>query len=265
MLVSGARAKLVRMRTHLWHPFRRALLLIGATLLADPSGVSAQGLSIGWQDCRSGGNPGGSLQDFGCTSNTSAFPMYPGVRLLAPVDSVFSMEVVIDVDVASDPLPDWWSMDGTCRTVQASWFAGSAQPGSCSDAWNGVGVASVQGWLPGTPGNSTRHARLLVAAGVLAPDAVTLDANVSYTVARVVLNSTNSTSCAAGCTTPACLVFNSLLIRRLPGSSVEEILVTDAEVAGANMVAWNPQFGTANCASVPVRRSTWGAVKALYR
>jgi hypothetical protein len=60
-------------------------------------------------------------------------------------------------------------------------------------------------------------------------------------------------------------VFNSVLLRRLPGSTVEEVLVSAPEVAGNNMVTWQPLNGAADCASVPVRRSSWGAVKALYR
>ena len=237
-----------------------ALAWLGAPLAA-----RAQVLSIGWQDCRSGGNPGFDRVTFGCGSNTSQFPLYPAVRLAAPVDSVFAVELVIDVDVAADPLPEWWLMDsGTCRAL--SWTASASSPGSCSDAWSGTGpgAAVVQGWLPGVPGASSRHARLLVAAGVLAQDAVALAADVSYTLCRVALDSRNTAACPTGCTTPACLVFNSVLIRRLPGSAVEEVLVTTPEVAGANVVVWQPLLGAADCASVPVRASTWGAVKALY-
>jgi hypothetical protein len=31
------------------------------------------------------------------------------------------------------------------------------------------------------------------------------------------------------------------------------------------MVLWQPAVAGADCASVPVRRSSWSAVKALYR
>lgn len=240
-----------------------AVMLVGSAC-ARLATAQTHGISIGWQDCRSGGSAGFGLQNFGCASNTSAFPLYAGVQLAAAVDSVFSMELVIDVDVAASPLPDWWSMDGACRAL--SWTAGTGLPSGCADVWGGApAAATVQGWLPGTPGGSARHARLLVAAGVLAAAAVTMNANTPYTVCRVALDSRSTTMCPAGCTTPACLVFNSLLIRRLPGSAVEEVLVTDPEVMGANVVVWQPSLGSADCASVPVRRSTWGAVKALYR
>ena len=139
--------------------------------------------------------------------------------------------------------------------------ADASLAGSCVDAWNGKGTAAAQGWIPFQPGGASNHGRLLVAASVLPDDAVALDAFVPYTAARVLLRSNGSTDCA-GCNSPACLVFNSLLIRRLPGSSVEEVLLDVAESPGFNMITW--QGSGADCQSVPARRTTWGAVKALY-
>src|SRR5262249_4009510 len=134
---------------------------------------------------------------------------------------------------------------------------------SCADAWNTLGVASFQGWIAGTPGSSKRHGRLLVAAAAVPGKLATLDAGTPYTACRVVLRTINTAACA-GCDIPACLVFNSLLIRRAPGSSVEEILLDTPESSGLTFVHWQAGAGP-DCQSVPVRRATWGAVKALYR
>ena len=121
----------------------------------------------------------------------------------------------------------------------------------------------MQGWLAGTPGGSPRHARLLVAAAAIPGTFVTLDADVAYTAARAVLR-TNKTLTCEGCAIPACLVFNSVLIRRLPGSSVETLTLSNPEVPGLERVRWQGGSG-ADCQAVPTRRSTWGAVKSLYR
>ena len=221
----------------------------------------APGLSIAWQDCRAPGGGGFDTQAFGCLSNISTFPLFPAFVLASPVDSVYSMELVIDVNVATDPLPEWWRMEpGGCRA--GGWAADASLAGSCVDPWNARGTAASQGWLPTQPGNRPNHGRLLVAASVLPEDAVALDALVPYTACRVLLRTNNSTNCA-GCDVPACLVFNSLLLRRLPGSSVEEVFLAVPESTGSNMVAW--QGPGADCNAVPVRRTTWGAVKALYR
>ena len=120
MLPAATRAKLVRMSDRAVHRVLRVANRCGAlalALLAAAPAPRAQGIAIGWQDCRSGGSLGFDRQNFNCASNTSSFPLYPSVRLATPVDSVFSVELVIDVDVAADPMPDWWLMDsGTCRS-----------------------------------------------------------------------------------------------------------------------------------------------------
>ncbi len=232
------------------------------SLLLGTTPARAQGLSLAWQDCRPPTGAGFNGQNYGCQSNIVEIPLFPSFTLAAPVDSVYVMELVIDVDVAADPLPAWWRMDpGQCRA--GGWAADASLSASCSEAWGGVGVASAQGWLAGQPGNNSRHGRLLVAAAVLPDQAVSLDALVPYTACRVLLR-TNRTQECEGCATPACFVFNSLLLRRLPGSSVEEVLIVVAESPGSNMVSWQGGGG-ADCLAVPARRTTWGAVKALYR
>lgn len=219
------------------------------------------GLSIAWQDCRAPGGAGFDALNFGCASNIVSIPLFPAFVLETPVDSVFAMELVIDVNVATDPLPEWWRMEpGGCRA--GGWAADASLAGSCLDAWSGKGTAASQGWIPTQPGNRPNHGRLLVAASVLPDDAVALDALAPYTACRVLLR-TNSTTDCPGCDVPACLVFNSLLLRRLPGSSVEEVFLAVPESPGSNMVTW--QGIGADCNAVPVRHTTWGAVKALYR
>jgi hypothetical protein len=240
----------------------RAALFAWVALALGPVAGLAQGLALGWQDCRPPTGTGFGNQGFGCTSNIVEIPLFPSFTLATPVDSVHALELVIDVDVAADPLPEWWRMDpGQCRAN--GWSANTSLAGSCADPWGGQGAASFQGWLPGTPGGSGRHGRLLVTAGVLPAQAVSLAALTAYTACRVILRTINSTTCA-GCSVPACLVLNSILLRRLPGSSVEEVLIGVAESPGVNFVAWQGGSG-ADCQSVPGRRSTWGAVKALYR
>jgi hypothetical protein len=241
---------------------RPASLLLACAALASGPAASAQGVSLAWEDCRAPAGAGLLNRNFGCGSNISEFPLIPVFTLASPVDSVLAVELVIDVDVAADPLPDWWRTDpGQCRAN--GWTAGPAPATSCNDPWGGLGTASFQGWLPGTPGGSGRHGRLLVTASVLPEQAVALEALAPYAACRVVLRTNNTTSCA-GCSVPACLVLNSILIRRLPGSSVEEVFIGVAESPGANFVTWQGGSG-ADCQSVPARRSTWGAVKALYR
>ncbi len=222
----------------------------------------AGGLSIAWQDCRALGGSGVDNQNFGCMSEINQFPLTPAFVLATPIDSVVSFELVIDVDVAATELPAWWRMDpGQCRAN--GWSADATASASCYDPWLGTGVAGFQGWLAGQPGASPRHGRLLVAAAAAPGTFVTLDADVAYSAARVVLRSNKTLTCE-GCASPACLVFNSVIIRRLPGSSVETVTLWEPEVLGLERIRWQGGSG-ADCQAVPTRRSTWGAVKSLYR
>ena len=243
-------------------------LLLAAGLTIGPAAAgglgigSAPGLSLAWLDCRDPVGAGAANFAPGCGSDIQEWPLFPSFSLAAQADSVFSMELVIDVIVANDSLPPWWLMAPGCRAN--AWAADGTPSTSCLDAWNGLGTGSFQGWLPGTPGGARNHARLLVAAGTLPDDAVTLLANTAYTACRVLLRTVNSSTCGEGCETPACLVFNSLLIRRHHTPADEEFVVTGGENGGSDRVTWKGGLG-ADCQAVPVRRTTWGAVKALYR
>ena len=181
-----------------------------------------------------------------------------------PDEMVRLRDGVIDVDVATDVLPSWWHMEpGGCHSSPSGWGAGLATTASCADAWAGQGSASIQGWLPGTPGGAPMHGRLLVAVGTLPGMLATLPAGDALALCRLALRGDNTLTCS-GCTIPACLVFNSIIIRRLPGSSPEEIIISNEESVGSARVFWQDGTG-ADCQSVPTRRSTWGAVKSLYR
>jgi hypothetical protein len=241
-----------------------AAMFLGAALAAGPA--AGAGLSIAWQDCRPPLGGGFNNQASGCTSDIQEYPLFPSFSLSASMDSVYSMELVIDFSIApessTDPLPEWWLMAPGCRPN--GWAADGAALSSCNDAWGGLGTGSFQGWITGTPGGSPRHARLLVAVGTLPQDAVTLLGNASYTACRILLRTVNTTTCGDGCMTPACMVFNSLLVRGLHTPTDEEILISGPEIGGSDRVVWQGGAG-ADCAAVPTRRTTWGAVKALYR
>ena len=74
---------------------------------------------------------------------------------------------------------------------------------------------------------------------------------------------TIGTGSCSGCSSTACLVFNSVTLKRLPGASVTDILISDP-ASSANWAFWQGTVGV-DCAAVPVRNHTWGALKSLYR
>jgi hypothetical protein len=135
----------------------------------------------------------------------------------------------------------------------------------CADPWAGSGVASFPSYTVTQPRGGANQARIKAGVGVLPSDPRALLADTPYHAVRIVIvaNQTTGTSACAGCTGKACLVLNSLWIKRLPGAQGGDVFVSAPGPAEGNWAAW--QDIGANCSAVPVRSSTWGAVKSLYR
>ncbi|TMQ69683.1 MAG: hypothetical protein E6K80_10900 [Candidatus Eisenbacteria bacterium] len=74
---------------------------------------------------------------------------------------------------------------------------------------------------------------------------------------------TTGTGSCSGCGLDACLVLNSMWVRRVPGAPGGDVFVSAAAPDGGNMATW--QGSGADCAAVPTKPSSWGRIKALYR
>lgn len=237
--------------------------LCGLSLLLIVAPARAAGLSLGWQDSRAEQGPGLPEQTFSCIAPAgSGIPLFPAFVLAAPIDSVIAMEFVVDVIVAGSELPPWWRIGlEPCRPL--GWSIDVVPAASALDPWDGGGVGGSLAWTPGQPFGHPAHGRLIGATAVLPGSQRALSAGVPYSVGRILLMPDAVGTCP-GCSLPACLVFNSLLIRRMPGASPEEVLLVTPESAGENQALWQGGQGS-DCRAVPVRRRTWTDIKMLYR
>ena len=226
--------------------------------------LAGAGLSLGWQDCRATPGLGADNQNSGCTVSVNDLPLIPALRLSTAVDSVIACELVLDLIVAAPALPPWWQMQpGGCHGSPPGWGATLATAVSCPDAWQGQATALAAAWLTDFPGSTPQRGRL-TAAVVAAPGVLArFDPDIPLALCRLALRPDNTQTCS-GCAIPGCLVLNSVLIRRLPGSTWEEATVTAEQVAGAARVRWQGGLG-ADCQAAPTQRGTWASVKALYR
>lgn len=251
-----------------------ATLLILVLLLAIPARASlaavppASGLSLDWNDCPGGAS---SLPDlsFACDTESGFFTLVCSAVLDSTVANLLGSELVVDVQMASGTFPDWWRLDGSgpasCRIGGATAAADFSSSPSCADAWAGHGHAGIQGFSIGPPDHpASNQARIKIATIVPSDSAVALGPAVSYGIAQLLLfalRSTGSSPCA-GCATRACLVLNSILLRRSPGLG-PDVYVTMPAGPATNWATW--QGSGADCSLVPVRRRTWGEIKSLYR
>jgi hypothetical protein len=202
-------------------------------------------------------------QAFDCSNNTENHVLYVAFTLAQPADSVLGAEVVVDVQVAAGGMPDWWRFGaGDCRANALKTdvaFGGSV---ACADPWAGLATASLPGYTIGMPRGGAAQARIKVGIGVPPNQPRTLAAGTPYNAVRLVLTSTRTDSCS-GCPSAACLVLNSILLNRSPAAVGGNRFVSTPAPGAGNWATW--QGTGADCAAVPVRRTSWGSIKSLYR
>lgn len=243
---------------------RFRVLLLAAVVAVEAFGASAQAdqLFLRWNECAAGG--GAPNQPSACAGSLGRQVVYPSFRLSTSVDSVVALECVIDLQHAADPLPPWWRLEpGGCRAGQLLADTDYSASSGCIDTFGGFGGGLVQSFRPSEPFGSPSQARILLTVSAPSTQLASLTAGEEYYAGRLLLYNGNTSGCS-GCTLGACMVFNSLLIKRLPGATPEEISVTNAGGLAEQSATWQGGAG-APCDAVPVRNSSWGRLKSLYR
>src|SRR5207247_9247495 len=97
---------------------------------------------------------------FSRSSNVGTNDLYISFDPPNAVPDVNGSNPIIDLQSASNPLPQWWQFKnaGTCR---AAALAANVGPGSCVDTWGGQGTAGIAAYLttavlPSEPPNRAR-------------------------------------------------------------------------------------------------------------
>lgn len=230
--------------------------------LAAAGASSPPGLYLTWQDCAQSPNATAN-RSVACDGAAGEEALYLAFSLPWALDSVVAVEAVVDVQAAG-VLPPWWQYGPEgCRSgslhARGEFPAGTA----CTDFWMGdATLDGLQGYYAGEPRGGAGQARIRVALAVLPQLYRRLEAGTMYHAARLVFSDVGVSACL-GCQMPVCLVLNSILIGRLPGAPGGDLLLEAAALAGSNQATW--QGSGADCQLVPVVRTTWGAIKAMYR
>jgi len=238
-----------------------ALAWIACLTLTAGAAHAGEELHLSWDACDSDAGAAHN-RTFDCVDAGATHVLHAAFTLAAPVDSVFGLEVVVDLQSASTTLPDWWRLDGTgCRTgaLSADLLFGTT---SCAPAFGPTALASFPSYTVGMPRGGTNQARIKVGVGVSPDQAVTLLAGTPYQAVRLKITSASTATCT-GCATGTCLVLNSILLKRPPSALGGNVYVLTPGPGAANWATW--QGDGSDCAAVPVRAVTWGAIKALYR
>lgn len=180
---------------------------------------------------------------------------------------VLGLIAVIDLQHSAPALPDWWQLakSGACRSGNLSASADFTQNSECADPWNGDAVSEVQAFRPGEPRGGANQVRIVAVCGVVPELARSLDATSLYYALKLVIRNALTTGPArcAGCAQPACLVLNSIEVKRTTGAPGGDLFITMPGPNNGNWALW--RGGGPDCTMVPVKNVTWGRVKGIYR
>jgi len=249
-----------------------AALTLLALSLAPGRAQAAQGISLAWNHCLSEGT-GVQNKTFACDTNIGSNTMVGTFQLNTNMNQMIGAEIVLQLASAGASLPAWWDLynAGTCRPTALS-VNSLADPGdvSCPDWSSGQMFVGIGAYC-GSTGTCVDHplnantVRIKLVEAVAQQFATTLIGGQEYFVFNLDIQNSKTvgTGACAGCSTPVCIVLNSIDV--VAAGNIEHRKLTTASSPGGNYVTWQGGAGT-NCpAATPTRNSTWGSVKSLYR
>lgn len=242
-----------------------ALLALALVLLATAAHAGA-GVNLRWDRCF--GDAGTQNKAFACDTNTGSDVLVCSFEVAAEILQATGQEVTIDLVATATTLPGWWEFKnaGTCRQLSLTMnTALSPTAVVCSDWSSGQSLAALRGYSSSFFGPNS--ARIRINSAVANESAAHLFPGMEYFVCNVVINhaKTVGTGACAGCTVPVCLVFHDQITTPV---AADDVLLTAGAHVGSNFATWQGPTGPApfGCPyPVPTQRSTWGAVKSLYR
>lgn len=273
------------------HPRITSLLaLAGATLIASAAlaAPTLPGINVRWDNCYADG--GVLNKQFACDTNTGSELAVLSVQLDTRMLDVSGMEVRVSLKTSAPTLPAWWMFrsspvgpDNGCRPSSLSFLVSPANIlATCVD-W---GAGHESGGLAAYrvdeigPGSAVVLNASAVPPSVLAQ----LDPVTEYVVGELRIDHARTVGAGScgGCDAPVCILFTSLNITT-PVLANNRLFTQGANGEGSQIVNWqngqlvglvNQCSGTFNCTTqfdcatalvTASRRSTWGAVKSLYR
>lgn len=251
---------------------RAALVLLMATLTTQPFVVAADvvpSLALAWDNCRSAG--GASDRSFLCDSNDGQNVLVGS--FVAP-DSIFLLvSVQSDIHLISNSpsLPDWWRLRnqtgqlGQCRDGSLITSGDLTDLLGCADYYGGRAVGGTQSYEVGWVGPNTVSLRQIWA--VRSADAGPLTAGTEYYAFKTIIDNARTVGVDAcgGCSESVCIVLHEVRLDQIAGTPGGNIRIFSPIQPVLNAVTWNGPAPPDMCALVPVRATTWGAIKSLYR
>ena len=247
----------------------RPLLLLAALALSAAPAFAGPGVAVRWNNCNA--DAGLLNRNFICNTNSGTEKIVGSFVPSANVTDATGLDVVIELGVGNTTLPQWWFFKnaGSCR--QSSLTMTNTGTGiSCPDWSSNPPTGGIGSYVVGTHGPNS--ATLSLSVAVPAAQAQSLATGNEYFAFNLFIDhvSTVGAGSCAGCSMAACIGCKSIKITT-PGGAHDQLLNGPANGFDSDIISWQGGGGVvvngvAGCEGVvPTLKSTWGAVKALYR
>jgi hypothetical protein len=258
----------------------KKLVIMAVALLVLPASAAFAGLDLAWQNCALGNTDPPNLAPTSVVTMNCAQAAGNTTRQLylefkVPTDFTQAAAFTAFLNFQSQrpgPLGGFWRNDAPCpATTFRNTSLFDAIPVSCADGGygdvSGGGPDGTEGmtWLSDDP--SPGRARII---GVVARGSgMPLTPGLNYYLANIAFTNRNRVATCNGgdppatnaCNDQAAIYWNKLIIESFDRPAVE---VTGPSDKLLQCALFNGA-GVSVCAATPVRNTTWGKIKAIYR
>ena len=253
-----------------------SIVVLPCTVLAAP------GLHLSWDHCFADGQV--ANRSFACSTNGGGEVLDLSFESPVAASDRVGVEMVVHFTSSDGALPDWWRVSGTgsCRSGALAFALFDPNSIACDQPILGLnGAGGIADLLLVGLNPPVWRLRAVAAVPAGTPFAVGPGSD-TFVMQLIVRNlkTVGSPSCA-GCLTPICIGFGSANI--VEATNTNPIFLTAGGPntgGGPANVTWQGAYTSGysftgsdlslgfSCAPsrpVPVRATTWGAIKAVYR
>jgi len=240
---------------------------------AAPPAAGAPGLNFTWSPDGRCMRPLVTNQNFTCNANDATFIAVGSVEPSFSMTGFSGLEATINCQ-SEGPLPDWWQSfnPGSCRQTSASVRSTFVSGGGCYNLWSantqgGIGAWQTALYPPPMPPLAPAANHLVIKlVFIMATARSSLNASRVYEAFQLVVDTRRTVAdpdsgvaACAGCGTGL-----TLTLDRVDLFGDDNIYDTVSEEQISRCLTW--QSSTAECwNAVPVRNTSWGAIKSFYR
>lgn len=258
-------------------------LLLGLLVLVFQAATASAQINLSWKNCigvGTGLNTAVSNIQYACDGSLDGVPQRFVFSFIPPIDmpQYVGTSVVVDVEVPSPALPDYWRLGlGECRDGVLAFPASMLALGnttSCRNPYSGTTGGGYQ-WDSAPVGWGSNRARLHMAIADVTERSLTAGQHYMGGAGSIdPVMDLGSGECT-GCQQSACFVLNRVELYQTLGAPGGDIILMTPDQR--NVMLWQgcPTGPIATRTStvdpcwidcpVPTQSRTWGSIKSLYR